>query len=63
MQKGELQHPFQGRDWVIATRHGKEAVLAPILENALGLRITVPPDLDTDVLGTFSGEVPRLGVV
>jgi hypothetical protein len=51
---------FSGRDLVIATKHHKEKVLAPILEAELGVRCMVPEELDTDLLGTFSGEVERL---
>jgi hypothetical protein len=52
---------FRGRTLMIATKHGKEAVLAPLFERSLGLRCMVPPDLDTDLLGTFTGEVERRG--
>ncbi len=51
---------FKGRKAVIATKHKKEEVIAPILENKLGLICIVPDGLDTDLLGTFSGEVARL---
>ncbi|QLF68423.1 hypothetical protein FE840_002030 [Peteryoungia desertarenae] len=44
---------------MLATMHGKEAAIAPSLLAKLGLAVFVPADLDTDVLGTFSGEVPR----
>jgi hypothetical protein len=40
--------------------HHKETVIAPILEHALHVRCYTPPDLNTDMLGTFSGEVERL---
>ncbi|MCO5949396.1 DUF6671 family protein [Mucilaginibacter flavidus] len=51
---------FKGRKLAIATRHQKECVIAPLLEQALGVSCFVPFDLDTDQLGTFSGEVERL---
>lgn len=51
---------FKGRKAVIATKHKKEKVIAPILENELGLICVTPDGLDTDQLGTFSGEVKRL---
>ncbi len=38
--------------------HGKERALAPPFRRVLGAEIVVPV-LDTDTLGTFSGEVPR----
>lgn len=50
---------FQGRKLVIATQHGKEQVLAPVLKG-LGAEIFVAGDLDTDQFGTFSGEIERM---
>lgn len=50
-------YPYDGQRAVLATRHGKLAVIAPALEPT-GLRITTA-DLDTDALGTFAGEIPR----
>ncbi|MGY6744521.1 MAG: DUF6671 family protein [Cecembia sp.] len=50
---------FQGRQLVITTKHGKGAVLAPILERLLGVHTIVYEDFDTDSLGTFTGEVDR----
>ena len=47
----------------IATKHGKERVIARPLLHALGLNAIVPPALDTDALGTFSGEVERKGTM
>lgn len=51
---------FAGRKIVIASKHGKEHVLQPLLEKQLHLEVIVPNDLDTDILGTFTGEVDRL---
>lgn len=50
---------FKGRDLVIATKHGKERVIAPIVEKELGVKCFVSLDLDTDLLGTFTGEIER----
>lgn len=50
---------FSGRTVAIATQHKKERVMAPLLESALMLRCIIPAGLNTDVLGTFSGEVER----
>ncbi len=47
----------------IATKHGKESVIARPFLRALGLTATVPLELDTDSLGTFSGEVERMGTM
>lgn len=52
---------FVNRRLCIATKHGKEQVIAPILERTLGVKCFVPENFDTDVLGTFSGEVERKG--
>lgn len=51
---------FRGRVLLIATRHGKEGVLAPILEQGLGVVCHAVAELDTDLLGTFTGEVERV---
>lgn len=53
--------PYFGRTACLATKHGKEKVIGRPFQHALGLQILVPPDLDTDLLGTFSNEIPRLG--
>ncbi|AGC78360.1 hypothetical protein LX97_02692 [Nonlabens dokdonensis] len=50
---------FQGRKLVIATKHRKEEVIAPLLEEALQVKCFVNEGFDTDILGTFSGEVER----
>lgn len=50
---------FVTRRLLIATQHHKEQVIAPILEQALDVCCEVVADLDTDLLGTFSGEVER----
>lgn len=58
MSKASLDY-FRGRKLVIATMHGKEKVLAPILETSLGVVTVLPEGLNTDVYGTFSGEIER----
>jgi len=50
---------FQNRKLLIATKHSKERVIAPLVEQALGVTCFVTTKFDTDTLGTFSGEVPR----
>ena len=54
-------HPYQGREAVLSTKHGKEQVIAPPLTATVGLKLRVPDEIDTDTLGTFTGEVPRIG--
>jgi hypothetical protein len=51
---------FEGRTLVIASMHRKEEVLKPLLEQGLGIAVQVAEGLNTDLLGTFSGEVARL---
>lgn len=51
---------FKGRKAVIATKHKKEQVIAPILESELGIICVTLENLDTDKLGTFSGEIERI---
>lgn len=53
-----IGHPYAGRRIGLATMHGKERALAAPFRRVLGAGIVVPA-LDTDTLGTFSGEVPR----
>lgn len=50
---------FKGRKLLVATKHEKEKVIAPIFENELGVHCFVDHNLDTDLLGTFTGEVKR----
>lgn len=57
-----IQSYFQGRTAVIANKHKKEQVIAPILEKELGIKIIVPKDIDTDKFGTFTRDIPRKGI-
>jgi hypothetical protein len=50
---------FEGRRLLIATKHQKEQVIAPILEEGLGVQCIVPENYDSDIFGTFSGEIDR----
>ncbi len=50
---------FENRKLIIATKHAKERVIAPIFENKLGVKCFVDQNFDTDLLGTFSGEIQR----
>ena len=54
-----LHDLFKDRKLVIATKHRKEEVIAPLLESTLGVNCFVPENFDTDILGTFSGETIR----
>lgn len=50
---------FAGRKLLIATKHQKEQVIAPLLEKELGVTCIVSDTIDTDILGTFTGEIER----
>ena len=55
------EHPYQGRKAALATKHGKERQIARPFSVALDLDVCVPQTIDTDLLGTFTGEIPRSG--
>lgn len=54
------RHPFLGRRGVLATKHGKTDLIAPVMFRRLGLEVETA-EVDTDVLGTFTRDVPRRG--
>ncbi len=55
----EITKMFENRRLIIATKHEKEKVIAPLLEKKLGVFCFINDDFDTDVLGTFTGEIER----
>ena len=57
--KNPKKDVFSGRKIIIATKHHKEKVIAPLLEKELGLHCIIPENFDSDRLGTFTGEVER----
>lgn len=56
MDATHWHHPI-----ALATLHGKQAIIAPVLEPATGCRVVHLPAVDTDRLGTFTREVERAG--
>lgn len=50
---------FENRQLLIATKHQKELVIAPLFTIELGLHCFTSDAFDTDTLGTFSGEISR----
>jgi len=54
---------YAGRSAVLATMHGKEQAVAPAFMDAAGLTVMPAYNLDTDALGTFTGEIPRRGTM
>jgi len=54
------KHSYTDKTCVIATMHEKEKVIAPPLLDLMGLKM-IKTKIDTDQLGTFTGEVERKG--
>ncbi len=52
---------YAGERVALLTKHGKEAVIAPVLEKGLSCTIERVLGFDTDLLGTFTREIPRQG--
>jgi len=52
---------YSGKRIALLTQHGKERVLAPVLEPALDCRVERVAGYDTDLLGTFTRDIPRAG--
>ena len=52
---------YAGRRVALLTQHGKQRVIAPVLETGLGCAVVHVDSFDTDTLGTFTREVPRAG--
>ena len=46
----------------LLTQHGKEGVIASVLDMALGCRVERVSGYDTDLLGTFTRDIPRAGM-
>ncbi|MBA7471273.1 hypothetical protein ES707_06579 [subsurface metagenome] len=56
-------HPYRGCWAAIATMHGKERAIAPVLCRWFEMAVSTAPGIDTDELGTFTGEVARQGTM
>lgn len=52
---------YAGRTATLATMHGKEAAVAPPFLELLDVTVCTPDEIDTDALGTFTGEIERPG--
>jgi len=53
--------PYAGQRVALLTQHGKERVIAPVLDPGLGCTVQLVSGFDTDLLGTFTREIPREG--
>lgn len=49
---------FENKSFSVATKHKKEIVFRNVFEQ-LGIYYVSSPEIDTDILGTFTGEVER----
>lgn len=52
---------YTGRRIALLTQHGKERLIAPVLNVALGCRVERVAGFDTDTLGSFTRDIPRAG--
>ena len=52
---------YSGRRIALLTQHGKERVIAPVLEPLLYCRLELVSGFDTDTLGSFTRDIPRAG--
>ncbi len=50
---------YENRKLLIVSMHHKERVIAPLFEKHLGVQCFTIDNLNTDLLGTFSGEIER----
>ncbi|AGI68240.1 hypothetical protein OAN307_c26520 [Octadecabacter antarcticus 307] len=48
---------------MLSSMHGKEQAIGPVFLANLNLIVTPANGIDTDALGTFSGEIPRCGTM
>jgi hypothetical protein len=60
LQTNPCDDMFKDRKLIIATKHKKESVIAPILEESLGVVCQIDEGFDSDEFGTFTGEIERL---
>lgn len=59
LQRMISNHPYQNQIAAIATIHHKDEAIGPILKKYLGLNLICVDEFNTDLLGTFTGELPR----
>ncbi|MEO8011795.1 MAG: DUF6671 family protein, partial [Dokdonella sp.] len=52
---------YSGQTAALLTQHGKEQIIAPVFAKAFGCRIERVSGHDTDLLGTFTRDIPRAG--
>jgi hypothetical protein len=52
---------YRGQRVALLTQHGKQRVIAPVLARALGCHVALVTGYDTDLLGSFTRDIPRAG--
>ena len=52
---------YRDRTVALLTQHGKEHIIAPVLGATLGCQVERVGGYDTDLLGTFTRDIPRAG--
>lgn len=52
---------YHGATFALLTQHGKGQVIGPAFDAALAARVQLVRGFDTDLLGTFTREIPRDG--
>lgn len=52
---------YRGSTVALLTQHGKEKVVAPLLASAIDCQVMQVTGFDTDLLGTFTRDIPRPG--
>ncbi|WP_338780207.1 DUF6671 family protein [Metabacillus sp. FJAT-52054] len=53
-----MKHPYSGKEAAFATMHRKEEIAVPVFAE-LQISLRVPQNINTDELGTFTGETER----
>ncbi|MBX9772126.1 MAG: hypothetical protein K2X29_12185 [Candidatus Obscuribacterales bacterium] len=61
MSGSRITSRYNERQVVLTTKHDKEKAIALPFQAGLGLKVRSAPDIDTDLLGTFTGEIERKG--
>ena len=54
-------NPYANQHVALLTQHGKEQVIAPVLDSVLCCRVKMVTGYDTDCLGTFTRDIARAG--
>lgn len=55
----QIRHPYAGKRVVVTTKHDKLRLIKPVFDQLVGCDL-FESKMDTDQLGTFSGEIERM---